>query len=110
MPDRHLKMSVRHIFISTASTFVTTEFTTMYVIMPMIPSPIAVTVVWRATGAIAVTSTVTADEYVAFCGTHYDHIVIPEPYKSKLLNGLREAVLETGNKIVFHVTFVLFLA
>lgn len=52
----------------------------------------------------------TADEYVALCGTHGDHIYIPEPYKSKLFNGLRETVLEAGNKIVFHDTFVLFLA
>lgn len=52
----------------------------------------------------------TADEYVAFSGTHCDHIVIPEPYKSKLFNGLREAVLEAGNKIVFHDTFLLFTA
>lgn len=52
----------------------------------------------------------TADEYVAFCGTHCDHIVIPEPYRSKFFNGLREAVLAAGNKIVFNDTFVLFLA
>lgn len=50
----------------------------------------------------------TADEYVAFCGTHCDHIVIPEPYKSKFFSGLREAVLEAGNKIVFKDTFILF--
>ena len=52
----------------------------------------------------------TADEYVAYCGTHCDHIVIPEPYKSKLFSGLRDVVLEAGNKIVFNDTFVLFLA
>lgn len=52
----------------------------------------------------------TADEYVAFSGTHCDHIVIPEPYKSKLFDGLRKAVLEAGDRIVFHDTFVLFLA
>lgn len=52
----------------------------------------------------------TADEYVAFCGTHCDHIVIPEPYRSKFFEGLRGAVLAAGNKIVFHDTFVLFLA
>lgn len=52
----------------------------------------------------------TADEYVAFSGTHCDHIVIPEPYKSKLFDGLREVVLNAGNKIVFHDTFTLFLA
>ncbi|WP_081830064.1 rRNA adenine N-6-methyltransferase family protein [Butyrivibrio sp. NC2002] len=25
------------------------------------------------------------DEYVSFCGTHCDHIVIPEPYKTAFL-------------------------
>ena len=52
----------------------------------------------------------TADEYVAFSGTHSDHIVIPEPYKTQLFNGLCEAVLEAGNKIVFFDTYVLYLA
>lgn len=52
----------------------------------------------------------TAEEYVAFCGTHCDHIVIPEPYKSKLFDGLRAAVLAAGDRIVFHDTFVLYLA
>lgn len=51
----------------------------------------------------------TADEYVAFSGTHCDHIVISEPYRSQFYNGLREAVLEAGDKIVFHDTFVLYL-
>lgn len=51
----------------------------------------------------------TADEYVAFSGTHCDHIVIPEPYKSKFFNGLRKAVLDAGNEIVFYDTFILFL-
>ena len=52
----------------------------------------------------------TADEYAAFCGTHCDHIVIPEPDKSRLFSGLREAVLEAGNRIVFLDTYVLYLA
>lgn len=52
----------------------------------------------------------TADEYVAYAGTHCDHLVIPEPYRSRFFSGLREAVLEAGNKIVFYDTFVLFLA
>ena len=52
----------------------------------------------------------TADEYVAYCGTHCDHIVIPEPYKSKFFNGLREAVLEAGNKLVANETYILYLA
>ena len=52
----------------------------------------------------------TADEYVAFCGTHCDHIVIPEPYKTRLFDGLRQAVTEAGDRIVFEDTYVLYLA
>ena len=51
-----------------------------------------------------------AEEYVALCGTHCDHIVIPEPYKSQLFNGLKKAVLEAGNRILFQDTYILFLA
>jgi len=54
--------------------------------------------------------TFTADEYAAFCATHCDHIVIPEPYKSKFFDGLKNCVRQAGNKIVFNDTFVLFLA
>lgn len=52
----------------------------------------------------------TADEYVALSGTHCDHIVIPEPYKTKFFDGLRETVLEAGDKIVFYDTFILLIA
>lgn len=52
----------------------------------------------------------TADEYVGFCGTHCDHMVIPEPDRSRFFDGLRAAVLSTGNRIVFHDTFTLYLA
>ena len=52
----------------------------------------------------------TADEYVAFSKTHCDNIVIPEPYRSQFFDGLRSAVLESGNKVVFNDTYVLFLA
>ena len=51
-----------------------------------------------------------ADEYVAFCGTHCDHIVIPEPYKTLLFEGLRNTVEENGGKVVFEDTHVLYLA
>ena len=51
----------------------------------------------------------TAEEYAAFCGTHCDHIVIPEPYRSKFFRGLRDAVWEAGNRIVFLDTHVLYL-
>ena len=36
--------------------------------------------------------------------------MIPEPYKTKFFSGLREAVLEAGNKIVFNDTYILYLA
>ena len=50
------------------------------------------------------------EEYAAFCGTHCDHIVIPEPYKTPFFEGLRNAVAENGGKIVFEDTHVLYLA
>ena len=50
-----------------------------------------------------------ADEYVAFCGTHSDHLIIPEAYKSRFFEGLRTAVREAGDQIVFHDTYVLYL-
>ena len=49
------------------------------------------------------------DEYVSFCGTHCDHMVIPEPYKTLFFEGLRNAVEESGGKIVFEDTYVLYL-
>ena len=52
----------------------------------------------------------TADEYAAFCGTHCDHITIPEPDRSRFFDGLRAAVLEAGNRVVFLDTYVLYLA
>ena len=51
-----------------------------------------------------------ADGYVAYCGTHCDHLVIPEPYRRPFFDGLREAVLEAGDRIVFDDTYVLYLA
>ena len=51
----------------------------------------------------------TADEYAAYCGTHCDHIVIPEPFKTKMFERLRNTVLENGNKVVFSDTHVLYL-
>ena len=49
----------------------------------------------------------TAEEYVAFCGTHCDHLATPEPYRSKLYAGLRQAVLDAGNRIEVRDTHVL---
>lgn len=52
----------------------------------------------------------TTDEYVAFCGTHCDHIVLSEPYKSNFYDGIRYAVNETGGKVIFLDTYVMYLA
>lgn len=51
-----------------------------------------------------------AEEYAAFCGTHCDHIVIPEPDKTRFFDGLKAAVKQAGNTIVFLDTHVLYLA
>lgn len=51
----------------------------------------------------------TADEYVSYCGTHSDHIVIPEPLKSEFFRQLHKTVLAAGNRIVFADTYVLHL-
>ncbi len=49
------------------------------------------------------------EEYAAYCGTHCDHIVIPEPYKSAFFEGLRNVVAENGGKVIFEDTYVLYL-
>lgn len=49
------------------------------------------------------------DEYIAFCGTHCDHLVIPEPYKTLFFDGLRTVVEENGGEVVFDDTYVLYL-
>ena len=51
-----------------------------------------------------------ADDYVSYLGTHCDHIVLKEPYRSKFYGGIRDAILEAGNKIVLNDTIVLYLA
>ena len=51
----------------------------------------------------------TAEEYVEFSGTHCGHIVVPEPIRTEFFVGLRNAVLEAGDRIVFNDTYVLYL-
>lgn len=51
-----------------------------------------------------------ADEFVSYTGTHCDHITLPEPYKTKLYSGIKDAVLHAGNKITLHDTIILYLA
>ena len=54
---------------------------------------------WRK-NVFHTTQTYTADEYVAFCGTHSDHLATPEPFRSRLYDGLRQAVMDFGNRLV----------
>ncbi len=54
--------------------------------------------------------TLTAEEYVRFTGTHCDHIVIPEPLRNEFFEGLKNAVLEAGDRIVFNDTYILYIA
>ncbi len=51
-----------------------------------------------------------SDEYIAYIGTHCDHIVLREPCRSKFFSGIREAILEAGNRIEIEDTIVLYLA
>ena len=51
----------------------------------------------------------TAEEYAAYCGTHCTHLVIPEPYHTRFFEGLKDVVMQAGNRIVFNDTYVLFL-
>ena len=51
----------------------------------------------------------TTDEYVAFCGTHCDHIVLSEPYRSNFYNGIRDIVNENGGKVIFLDTYVMYV-
>ena len=49
----------------------------------------------------------TADEYSQYIGTHSDHIMLEEPYRTPFFEGIREAVLKHGNKVVFNDTYIL---
>ena len=51
-----------------------------------------------------------AEEYVQFTGTHCTHIVIPEPHRSAFFEGVRQAVLDAGDRIVQNETHILYLA
>lgn len=51
----------------------------------------------------------TADEYIEYIHTHSDHNGIEEKYQEPFFEGIRNAILEHGNKIVFYDTFMLYL-
>ena len=49
------------------------------------------------------------EDYLAYCGTHSDHISLEEPYRSLFFGGLRKAVEEGGGKVQYNDTYVLYL-
>ncbi len=51
-----------------------------------------------------------ADEFVLYTGTHCDHIMLEEPYRTSFFEGIRTAVLDAGNKITLNDTIVLYVA
>lgn len=53
--------------------------------------------------------TLDAEEYVSYISTHCEHITLEEPYKTKFYSGIRNAVLEAGNKISIIDTIPLYL-
>ena len=50
-----------------------------------------------------------AEDYVQYCGTHSDHLAIPEPQRTKFFHALKETVLRYGDRIEFRDTYVLYL-
>lgn len=50
-----------------------------------------------------------AEEYTEFIKTHSDHIMIKEEYRDVFFHGIRDAILEHGNRIRFRDTYVLHL-
>lgn len=51
----------------------------------------------------------TADEYIEYIHTHSDHAAIKEECREPFFEGIRNAIIEHGNRIVFHDTYVLHL-
>ena len=50
-----------------------------------------------------------AAEYVAYSGTHCDHIMIKDAIRETFFKGLHDAVVEAGGKITFNDTYILYL-
>lgn len=52
----------------------------------------------------------TAEEYVEYlASTQVEHITLQEPYKSSFYNGVRETIIDMGNKITLNDTIALYL-
>lgn len=51
-----------------------------------------------------------ADDYVSLIGTHADHITLKEPNKTYFYEGIRKAILDSGNKITLYDKITMYLA
>lgn len=51
----------------------------------------------------------TADEYIEYIHTHSDHTAIKEDCRLAFFEGVRQAIINHGNRIVFNDTYVLYL-
>jgi trans-aconitate methyltransferase len=51
-----------------------------------------------------------ADEFVLWTSIMAPHLTLQEPYKSKFFEGIRNAVLDFGNRIILNDTIILNLA
>lgn len=51
----------------------------------------------------------TADDYVAFLGTHSTHVTLKENHREAFFGGIRKAILAAGNRLVMKDTYVLYL-
>ena len=50
-----------------------------------------------------------ADEYIEYIHTHSDHTAIAEDCRESFFEGIRGAILQHGDRIVFYGTYVLYL-
>ena len=50
-----------------------------------------------------------ADEFIAWKSIMAPHLTLPEPFKSKFFEGIRNAVLKHGNNIILRDTIILYL-
>ncbi len=52
----------------------------------------------------------TADQYVSYIGTHSDHITLKEPYRSEFYKGIRDVIMDEGNRITLYDKITMYLA
>lgn len=50
-----------------------------------------------------------AESYIEYLGTHCDHIVLKEPYKSNFFKGVKAVIQNHNNRIEFYDTITLYL-